>query len=141
MHEGAAGEVDAFSEAEQAGAGPWQGRPGLGARRVCVADVDVEAVAGGAGEADVRLRAAGVFADVGESLLHDPVRVAGECAGDVVGVVHPQVQADLRTCPAGVVHEPGDVCQGRLWHWRHHVCRHVRRSRSTPITVRSSSRA
>ena len=45
MHEGAAGQVHAFLEPEQAGAGPRQRRADAGVEGLAVADGDVQASA------------------------------------------------------------------------------------------------
>ena len=80
---------------------------GPGRTAAVVADHDVEAISVVA-DADLRVRCAGVLADVGQALLHDPIggkveRWWKRSSGAV------ELELDREPRPLGVVDEPLDV--------------------------------
>jgi hypothetical protein len=81
-------------------------------RRGLVADLDGEALAGGAGQVDVHGRSRGVLAGVGQGLLHDPVGGAADQVGD--GPADLLAQAHPHPGPARLGHQLPDVGEGGL---------------------------
>jgi len=79
-------------------------------RRGLVADLDGEALAGGAGQVDVHGRSRGVLAGVGQGLLHDPVGGAADQVGD--GPADLLAQAHPHPGPARLGHQLPDVGEG-----------------------------
>ncbi len=70
--------------------------------RLAVADADVQAVAGGAGDPHRGRRCpAACLPTLVERLLHDPVGVAPQRAGHVVGMRRAHLEVDLRAGAAG----------------------------------------